>query len=195
MINLLWLGLIFCGIITAGFTGKMDQVSLAIFQGTADTIEILIKLIGPMAFWLGLMNIARRSGLTRLIGRLLKPLLNIFFPEVPEEHPASGAIILNLTANIFGLGNSATPLGIKAMQELQNLNQEKEKASSAMCTLLALNTSSITILPATIIGLRAAFDSVEPAAILISTLFATTVSTITALLLDKLFRLFLRSDR
>lgn len=189
MINLLWLLLITTGIIVAALTGQMDKVSQAIFQGAAQSVDLMIKLLGPMAIWLGLMKVSKKSGLINLISRIIRPVFRFIFPEVPDGHPASGAIILNLTANILGLGNSATPLGIQAMQELQQLNSNKSKASFAMCTLLALNTSSITIIPATIISLRAASGSSYPAIILVSTLFATTVSTFTALLFDKFFRL------
>lgn len=190
MINILWLLLILISVVTAAFTGQMDKVSDAIFNGAAESVKLIIKLLGPMALWLGLMNIAKKSNLTNKIGKLLKPLFKYIFPEIPEGHPAAGAIILNLTANIFGLGNSSTPLGIKAMQELQNLNKDKSKASISMCTLLALNTSSITIIPATIISLRAANNSQYPAVIMISTIFATIISTLTALILDKFFRIY-----
>jgi len=138
------------------------------------------------------MNIAKKSGLTVLISRLIKPFFHFLFPDIPDKHPAAGAIILNISANILGLGNSATPIGIKAMQELQSLNKDKEKASAAMCTLLALNTSSITLIPTTIISLRVAAGSVNPAVIIISTIFATMVSTITALIFDKSFRMFFK---
>lgn len=190
MVNLLWLALIIVGITTAMINGKMDEVSQSIFAGAVDTVEILIKLIGPMALWLGLMNIARESGLTDLLAKIIKPLLNFIFPEIPDNHPASGSILLNLTANMLGLGNSATPLGIKAMQDLQDLNNKKNSASISMCTLLALNTSSVTLVPATIISLRAAAGSSKPALILITTFFATSASTVTALILDKIFRYF-----
>lgn len=190
MINIIWLGIIVVSFITSVYYGNLDILTEAIFRGTSDTVDILIKLVGPMAFWLGLMNIAEKSGLTQFIGKLLKPVFKILFPEVPTDHPAAGSILLNLSANIFGLGNSATPLGIKAMKELQKLNSNKNEASPSMCTLLALNTSSITILPATIISLRAAFGSIEPASIIVTTLFATSISTITAILFDKIFRLF-----
>jgi spore maturation protein A len=190
MINLLWLFLITTGILVAAFNGQMDKVSQGIFQGAAQSVELIINLLGPMAIWLGLMKVARESGLIKRISRFIRPIFRFIFPEIPDGHPASGAIILNLTANILGLGNSATPLGIQAMKELQKLNKNPVKASFAMCTLLALNTSSITVIPATIISLRAASGSDYPAIILVSTLFATTVSTITALLLDKFFRLF-----
>ena len=139
-----------------------------------------------MAFWLGIMNIAEKS-LTELIGKLLRPMK--YIPDVPVDDPASGAIVMNLI-NILGLGNSATPLGIKAMQELQRLNNYSCKASFAMCTLLAINTAGLTLIPATLISLRAASGSEEPAVILITTIFATLVSTISALLFDKFFRIF-----
>lgn len=193
MINYLWFFLIISGIVFAAINGKMGDVSMAIFQGVEDSVEIIIKLLGPMALWLGLMNIAKESGLTKQIGKLIKPLFHFIFPQVPEKHPASGAIILNLTANIFGLGNSATPLGIKAMQELQKLNNSPTRASLAMCTLLALNTSSITIIPATIISLRAVSGSDYPGIIIISTIFATSVSTITAIIVDRCFRVIYKN--
>jgi spore maturation protein A len=192
VINIIWIFLILIGVIVASFTGNMDEVSRAVFIASSDSIEILIKLIGPISLWLGLMNIAKKSGLTVLISRLIKPFFHFLFPDIPDKHPAAGAIILNISANILGLGNSATPIGIKAMQELQSLNKDKEKASAAMCTLLALNTSSITLIPTTIISLRVAAGSVNPAVIIISTIFATMVSTITALIFDKSFRMFFK---
>ncbi|MFP4016353.1 MAG: nucleoside recognition domain-containing protein [Halanaerobiales bacterium] len=190
MINILWFLLIVIGFITAAVTGQMEQVSTAVFESVTQSVEIMIALLGPMALWLGLMNIAKKSRLTDFIAGLLRPIIKYIFPDVPDDHPASAAIILNLTANILGLGNSATPLGIKAMKELQKLNGNSPVASNAMCTLLALNTSSITIIPAMIISLRVANGSNLPAVILTSTLFATGISTITAIILDKIFRIF-----
>ncbi len=190
MINILWFLLIIIGFIVAAFNGRMDQMSPAIFQAVTDSVDLMIKLLGPMALWLGLMNIAKESKLTDLIARLLRPFIRFIFPDIPKDHPAAAAIILNLTANLLGLGNSATPLGIEAMHELQKINNNSTKASKAMCTLLALNTSSITIIPAMIISLRVANSSNYPAIIITSTIFATAVSTITALILDKFFRVF-----
>ncbi|ACL69935.1 nucleoside recognition domain-containing protein [Halothermothrix orenii] len=194
MVNIIWSLLIFTGFMMAAFTGNMDKLTDAIFKGASESIDILIKLIGPMSLWLGIMNIAKKSGLVEQLGKLLKPIISYFFPGVPEEHPASGAIILNITANMLGLGNSATPLGIKAMQELQELNNYKSKASPAMCTLLALNTSSITLIPSTVVSLRTALGSTNPEIIVATTIFATTVSTITALILDKVFRIYTGGD-
>lgn len=190
MINIVWLILIISGFIVAILTGNVDQLSEAIFQATTDSVQISIKLLGPMALWLGIMNIAKKAGLTELLARIITPFFRFFFPDIPDNNPAKGAILFNLSANILGLGNSATPMGIKAMQELQKINPDQNKASPAMCTLLAINTSSLTLVPATIISLRAATGSSSPAIITISTIFATSVSTITALLLDRTFRLF-----
>ena len=189
MINILWFIFIIISFIIAAFNGKMDQISPAIFKALSDSVDLTINLLGPMAFWLGLMNIAKKAKLTELIGKLLRPIIKFIFPDIPEDDPATGAIIINLAANMLGLGNSATPLGIKAMEELKRLNNNSNKASFAMCTLLALNTSSITIIPATIISIRIVSGSVNPAIIIVSTLFATAVSTITALIFDKFFRI------
>ena len=190
MINIIWLVLIVIGILTAMLTGNMDKVSEAIFNGIEDTVNISIKLIGPLALWSGIMKIARDAKLTELLSKLMKPIFSKLFPEIPDNHPASGSILLNLSANILGLGNSATPLGIMAMKDLQDLNNNSISASPAMCTLLALNTSSLTLIPATIISLRAAHNSQVPSIIILTTIFATTVSTVTALIFDRTFRIF-----
>jgi len=192
MINTIWLMLIISGSVAAMFTGNMDQLSDAIFNGLEDTVIITIKLIGPLALWSGVLKIARDAKLINFLSKLIKPIFKRLFPEIPEDNSASGSILLNLSANILGLGNSATPLGIMAMKDLQKLNNNKTTASPAMCTLLALNTSSITLVPTTIISLRAAHNSQNPSIIIITTIFATTVSTITAFLFDRTFRFFYR---
>src|SRR6056297_1363119 len=192
MINTIWLMLIISGSVAAMFTGNMDQLSDAIFNGLEDTVIITIKLIGPLALWSGVLKIARDAKLIDFLSKLIKPIFKRLFPEIPEDNSASGSILLNLSANILGLGNSATPLGIMAMKDLQKLNNNKTTASPAMCTLLALNTSSITLIPTTIISLRAAHNSHNPSIIIITTIFATTVSTITAFLFDRTFRFFYR---
>lgn len=188
MINIIWLTLLVIGIIGGAILGNIENVSQAIFQSTTESVEIVIKLMGPIALWLGLLNIAREAGLVEKLAELIRPLFKYIFPDIYQHDRASGAILLNITANILGMGNSATPLGIKAMQELQKLNPEKDRASPAMCTLLALNTSGITLIPTTIISLRAATGSLSPAEIGVTTIFATTISTITAIILDKTFR-------
>jgi len=179
------MGLFAIGIVTAAFTGKMGEVSSAVFDAAKTSVELSIGLIGIMALWLGLMKIAEQGGAITFISRLLHPLLKKLFPGIPSGHPAMGSIVANLAANMLGLGNSATALGLKAMQDLQELNEDKESASNEMCTFLAINTSSVTIIPATIIGLRAAAGAGNPADIIGSVLFATTASTVTAIIAVK----------
>ncbi|WP_236777874.1 nucleoside recognition domain-containing protein [Anoxybacter fermentans] len=190
--NKIWLGLTVLGIIVGAINGKMEAVSQSILQAAIDSVEILLKLIGPMAFWLGIMKIAEKSGFTNLAAQLVRPLMRYLFPEVPPDHPAMGAMVMNFSANILGLGNSSTPLGIQAMKELQTLNPHPTRATKAMLTFLVINTSSITLLPGTMIGLRIAAGSREPVVIVGTTLFATTISTIAALLVDRVCRLTLK---
>jgi len=187
--NRIWFLLIFMGIIVSVINGQIEELANSIFQATTNTMEIAIKLAGPMALWTGLLKIAREAELTKLLAKIIKPVFKLVFPDIDDEE-ALGAILLNLSANIMGLGNSATPLGIKAMKELQRLNKDNKKASKAMCTLLALNTSSLTIIPATVISLRVASGSVNPALITITTIFATSISTLIAIFMDKTFRIF-----
>ncbi len=192
MMNKIWLGLIVLGIVVGAINGKMEAVSASILQAAIDSVEILFKLIGPMAFWLGIMKIAEESGFTTLIARMIKPVMRRLFPEIPPEHPAMGAMIMNFSANILGLGNSSTPLGIQAMKELQTLNPQKKRATKAMLTFMVINTSSITLLPGTMIGLRVAAGSTEPTVIIGTTIFATVCSTVAALTVDRFCRLVIR---
>ncbi|MFW5976518.1 MAG: nucleoside recognition domain-containing protein [Bacillota bacterium] len=192
MINSVWFFLICFGILISMINGEISQLSEIIFESSFKSVEIAFRLIGPMALWSGLMKIARESNLTELIAVKIKPFFRLLFPDIKNNNSAMGMILLNLSANIFGLGNAATPLGIKAMEELQKVNPVKSTATPAMCTLLALNTSSLTLIPATIISLRAANGSHNPALITITTIFATGISTITAILLDRTFRVFSR---
>ncbi|WP_339062621.1 nucleoside recognition domain-containing protein [Tepidibacillus marianensis] len=188
MVNWIWLSLILTGIITAVLLGNIDALNRALFEGAKTGVTISFGLVSILVFWLGMMKIAEEAGLLSWISRLLRPFVHWLFPEIPKGHPAIGYILSNMTANIFGLGNAATPMGIKAMQELQELNPDKEKASASMATLLALNTSSITIIPTTIISVRMTYHSANPTEIVGTTLIATTCSTIAALLLDRYYR-------
>lgn len=192
MMNRIWLGLTVFGIIVGAINGRMAAVSHSILKAAIDSVDILLKLIGPMAFWLGIMKIAEKSGFTKLIARILRPLMSKLFPEVPEDHPAMGAMVMNFSANMLGLGNSATPLGIQALKELQRLNPHQKTATKAMLTFMVINTSSITLLPGTMIGLRLAAGSNQPTVIIGTTLFATTISTIVALLVDRTCRYTLK---
>jgi len=166
----------------------MEALATGMIDTAANSVTLAIGLVGVMSLFLGLMKVAEAGGLLTIIARLLRPLMVRIFPEVPAEHPAMGAMILNLSANVMGLGNAATPFGIRAMQELDKLNAHKGTATNAMVLFLAVNTSSVTLLPTGVIALRAAAGSAEPAAILPTTLFATLISTTVAILSAKLYQ-------
>lgn len=188
MINRFWLFFIVSGLIVAAAVGNMDSMTQVILDSANKAVNVAIGLIAVMTFWLGMMKIIERSGLLRLVVAALKPLAKFLFPEVPLDHPAMSSILMTMSADILGMGSAATPMGIRTMAHLQELNKDKETASPAMCTFLALNTSSITLIPATVIGLRAAAGSAEPTVIVGTTILATLCSTIVAVSLDKLFR-------
>lgn len=182
MLNYIWFGMMAVGVIAGAITGRIDEVTEAAISMAKTAVEISIGLIGIMALWLGVMKIAEESGLIRAIARLLRPITIRLFPDVPPDHPAIGSIVLNMAANILGLGNAATPLGLKAMEELQELNPRKDTATNAMCTFLAINTSSVQlILPATVVALMGTVSN----QIFITTIIATSVSTIVAILAVK----------
>ncbi|MBP2663484.1 MAG: spmA [Firmicutes bacterium] len=186
MINLIWLVLIASGILYAGIHGRIEVVTASAISAAKGAVELSINLIGVMCLWLGIMRIAEVSGLVKVISYLLQPIIGLLFPSVPKNHPAMGAIIMTLSANMLGLGNAVTPLGIKAMQELQTLNPKKDTATAAMCTLLALCTTGFTLVPATIIALRSAAGSVNPTEIVGSTLIVSLFATIFVLIIDRL---------
>ena len=178
MLNYIWFGMMFIGVVVDIFTGNIDAVTAAAIDMAKVAVNLAIGLIGIMALWLGIMKIAEESGLIRLIAKGLRPITVRLFPDVPEDHPAIGSIVLNMSANILGLGNAATPLGLKAMEELQEINPTKDTATNAMCTFLAINTSSVQlILPATVVALMGATAS----QIFITTIFATGMSTVAAI--------------
>lgn len=188
MVNYIWLFFIVASFVVAAITGKMDAVTQAAFEGAKSGVTISFGLISIMVFWLGIMRIAEDAGLLQKMARMLGPLVRMLFPDVPRNHPAIGYIMSNLSANLFGLGNAATPMGIKAMQELQKLNPDSITATPAMCTLLALNTSSITIVPTTLIAIRMNYGSANPAEIVGTTLAATFIATSAAILADRWYR-------
>jgi spore maturation protein A len=188
MVNFIWLFFILSGFIVAAIQGNVDAVTQAAFEGAKSGVSVCFGLISILVFWLGMMRIAEDAGILSKLAVLLRPFIRFLFPSVPKNHPALGYIMSNMSANILGLGNAATPMGIKAMQELQKLNPDKEKASTAMCTLLALNTSSITLIPATLIAIRMNFNSLNPAEIVGTTLIATIISTTAAIFVDRWYR-------
>ena len=168
----------------------MEVLSKAMIESAGGAVELAIGLVGVMALFLGLMKVAEAGGLLTILARLIRPLMVKLFPDVPADHPAMGAMILNLAANMLGLGNAATPFGIRAMQELDKLNPQRGTATNAMALFLAINTSSVTLLPTGVIALRAAAGASDPAAILPTTLLATIGSTTVAVVAAKLYQRF-----
>jgi spore maturation protein A len=188
VLNLIWLFLLVSGILVAAWHGNIEVVTSAALQAARDAVEVCLNLVGIMALWLGIMKIAESGGLVNALARLLRPLMVRLFPSVPPDHPAMGAIILNLSANVLGLGNAATPFGMKAMQHLDQINPRPGAASEAMCTFLAMNTSCITLLPATIIGVRASFNSANPTEIVGPCILATASAMVVGMSVDYWFR-------
>lgn len=188
MVNLIWLIMLISGIVVAAFKGNIEQVTASALQAAELGIEVAIHLMGIMSLWLGLMHIAEKAGLVKSLARIASPVIRMLFPTLKPNSPAFGAIIMNLCANILGLGNAATPFGLKAMQELQKENPDPTTASPAMITFLALNTSCITIIPATIIGVRMKAGSINPTEIIGTTIFATGCAMTAAIIVDYIFR-------
>ncbi|MFV0416962.1 MAG: nucleoside recognition domain-containing protein [Chthoniobacterales bacterium] len=183
MLNYLWLGLVLAAVLLGGFTGRLPEVATgAIDAAKMAVMNLALPLAGVMALWLGIMQLAEKSGLIGHLAMALRPILRRIFPEVPADHPAMGSIVMNMAANMLGLSNAATPLGLRAMQDLEKINPHPGTASNAMCTFLALNTSSVQLIPATAVAILAAGGSKEPT-IIIGTAFAATLcSTIAALI-------------
>lgn len=188
MINWIWLGLMVLGIVAAAVNGKMEEVTKAAFDAAKTAVELSIGLIGIMALWLGLMKIAEAGGLVQLLARAVRPITTRLFPDVPPDHPAMGSMLSNIAANMLGLGNSATALGLKAMQDLQSLNPDKETASNAMVIFMAINTTAITLIPATVIGLRAAAGSTNPTSIIGTTIISCVTASVVAVTAAKLLQ-------
>src|SRR5439155_6367652 len=181
MLNYVWLGLIVLAVIIGGCTGNLKAVADKSFDmAKLAVVETAFPLIGIMALWLGIMRLAERAGLVTLLARTLRPLMRRLFPDVPPEHPAMGSMLMNIAANMLGLGNAATPLGLRAMRDLETLNPRPGVAPNAMCTFLAINTSSVQLVPTTAIAILAASGSTRPTAIvgtaLLATLCAATVA-------------------
>ncbi|MDQ0269291.1 nucleoside recognition domain-containing protein [Cytobacillus purgationiresistens] len=187
MVNIIWAFLAIVGIVFAMFNGTIGEVNEAIFKGAKEAVTLCIGLISILVFWLGMMKIAEHAGLLNKLAQFFRPFVTRLFPEIPKDHPAMGYILSNMMANMFGLGNAATPLGIKAMEELKVLNGGSSEASRSMITFLAINTSSITLIPTTIIAIRMNYGSASPTEIVGPTLIATICSTIGAILIDRYF--------
>lgn len=180
--------MIAAGFLVAAVNGNIDAVTEAAFEGAKSGVTVSFGLISVLVFWMGMMRIAEDAGLLKQLAKLLGPAIRLLFPSVPKDHPAFGYILSNMSANILGLGNAATPAGIKAMQELQKLNPDQQTASPAMCTLLAINTASITLIPTQIIAIRMNYGSVNPTDIIGTTLAATAIALLAAIMLDKWYQ-------
>jgi spore maturation protein A len=194
MLNYIWFGLMAIALVVAAFNGTAEGVTKGAVDSAKTAVEIAIGLVGIMTLWLGIMRVAEASGLVTLLGRLLRPVLRWLFPDIPADHPANGAIVLSTAANMLGLNNAATPLGIKAMEELQELNDQKDTASNAMVTFMAINTSGVQLIPATMIGVLAAAGAQNPTAIISTSIVATFVGTVVAVLAAKILQRFYRRD-
>jgi spore maturation protein A len=217
MLNHIWFGMIILAILIAGSIDfynelvtpapvgvgeiekrnlnaetKLGQVTTAALEGATTAVEIAIGLIGVMALWLGVMKVAEEAGLTKIIARMVRPITRWLFPNIPSDHPAVSAMIMNIAANMLGLSNAATPLGLKAMEELDKLNPNKGEATDDMCTFLVINTSAITLIPATAIAIRASMGSANPQMIIVPSILAATCATIVGLTAVKTIQAFNR---
>jgi spore maturation protein A len=191
MLNYIWFALMAIALVVAIFNGSAPAVTKGAVDSAKTAVEIALGLVGIMTLWLGIMRVAEKAGLIAMLGRLLRPISRLLFPEVPPEHPAIGAMIMNVAANMLGLSNAATPFGIKAMEELQTLNEgDKETASNAMVTFMTLNTAGIQFIPATMIGVLAAAGAKNPTAIIAPTFLSTLCGAIVAVTMSKVLQRF-----
>ena len=190
MLNYIWLGMIILAVLLGGINGKIEDVTKSAIDSAGGAVTIAIGLIGVMALWLGVMKIAEDSGLIKVLAKAIAPILKWLFPDVPSDHPAMGSMTMNIAANMLGLNNAATPLGLKAMEDLEKLNQNPGTATNAMCTFLTINTAGVQLIPATMISVMASAGSKDPTAIIGTTVAATTAAVIagvaTVKILEKL---------
>ena len=183
MLNYIWVGMLLIGFIIGALNGRIEEVTNAAFTSAGRAVELCIGLLGIICMWSGLMKIMERSGLINVIARLARPVLKLFFREIKDNDKAMGAMVMNLAANFMGLGNAATPLGIKAMGELQKANGRKDTASNAMCMFLVLNTSALQLIPTTVIALRNNAGSTAPSEITVCVWIASAAATLTGIIM------------
>ena len=186
----IWVFLIVISIIIGAINGRLPEITQAIVDNAKLAVEISISLIGVMAFWLGLVKLAEKSGLITLVAKIVQPITNFLFPEIPKNHPALGNITMNISANALGVTNAATPVGIKAMQEMQTLNTQKDTATNPMATFLAINTAGFQIVPASVIAVLVAAGAKNPTEIVGPTILVTTIGTIVAIITVKILQRF-----
>ncbi len=182
----IWTVLVAAAVVAAAVNGRMAELTQAAVDSAGKAVTLSLGLAGVMALWLGLMKVAEEAGIVRALARAARPLLRRLFPELPPDHPAMGAILMNVAANVLGLGNAATPFGVKAMQELEALNPHPGTATDAQALFCALNTASVQLIPATVIALRASAGSRAPGEIIGATLLASVCGAVVAVAAAKL---------
>lgn len=185
MVNKIWGFLIIIGIVFSTITGKIDIINEEILSSTKTSLDMILKILPVMALWLGIMNIASKSGLLEKFSKLISPILTKVFPDIPKNHESISYISSNIVANMFGLGNAATPFGLKAMKSLQELNPKKDEATRSMITFLVINTCGLTIIPTTVITLRMMYGSGNPTFILVPCIIVTFTSLFVGLVIDR----------
>lgn len=186
MVNKIWAFFLMTGILYGFFSGNITNINSEIFNSIEKALQMFLNLFPLITLWLGLMNVAKKSGLLKKLSNILKPLLVRIFPDIPKNHESFEYISSNIVANMCGLGSAATPFGLKAMQSLQELNKNKSVASRSMITFLVINTTSVTIVPTSVIALRLAYGSANPGDIILTMLIASVCSTFFGLLIDRL---------
>ena len=183
--NYIFYFLIVFSIVIGAINGRLQEVINAVMSGAELSVKVAFSLIGIMAFWLGIMKIAEKSGLVQLIAKIIKPITKKLFNELPEDSPAIGDIAMNFTANAFGLANAATPFGIRAMENMQEVNDKKDTASNSMCLFLAMNTAGFQLIPATVIAILVGIGYKNPTEIIAPTLLVTSIAFICAIAMAK----------
>lgn len=192
--NYIFYGLILISIVFGAITGKLSDVVNAILSGAELSVKVAFSLIGIMAFWLGIMKIAQECGLVKILAKLLTPITRILFSDIKSDNEAIGNIAMNFTANALGLSNAATPIGIKAMQDLQEVNKDKSTASDAMCMFLAMNTAGFQIVPATVIAVLVSIGYKNPTDIILPVLIVTAIAFISAIIIALIFKKLWRAQ-
>jgi spore maturation protein A len=187
MLNIIWLSMIFLAVLCGIMTNRLDQVVLAVTESSKFGFNLALGLTAMMTLWLGIMKVASDSGLVKLMAKLMRPILSRIFPDVPSDHPAMGSMLMSISANLFGLGNAATPFGLQAMKELQTLNTRVHTASDSMCMFVVLNASSLQLIPTTAIAFLAMNGSHHPSSIIASCLICSLVATVVAFISARQF--------
>lgn len=194
MVNYIWAFFIIVGIVYAFLTGKTDVINSEIISSASTSINMILTILPIMCLWLGLMNIAKESGLLKIMSTKISPIVKKLFPEIPKDHEALSLISSNIIMNMLGLGNAATPFGLKAMKAMQELNKNKDVASRSMITFLVINTASVTVIPTTVISFRVINGATNPTDILLSSIITTIFSCLIGLILDRLLYLLWRRN-